>query len=694
MALDLALRLPGFEAGLRLVDSLADKLDALATKLEAVTAGAEKLGTVTGGSGTGGNGGGGGGRSSGAKLPKEPKEPRFVGGANQRLLQIEEQRVAAQGIQDAKKRTAVLEDLDAAETRARRAIVLNQRRKAQGDKYLQGDDLLQSFEKLNSFLKAMLSGNVVGAAKSAISFQEMFVPKPGGLNVAQKTARTFNAPPVNFPQAPAGAPASVPDLGEFLLPGGDLAKGVESLAGATEGAAAGAETLGGLLGVAGPIAIAVGVTALSLKLFSESVTRAADRLKGLADAITLGGGKAQDVTGLRSFGITPNQAAALAKAFRESISAGSGNPMAMVGASRLGIDPQLPRELGGTGNELELLNRALERLADLPEAERRSVARQNPIFEQFLPRMEAMNRNRGSLEADRRAENAISRSNPGALRGAQDLALAGERVSNAFDRIFTSLGAPVLEAAAWWTNRFADGLTTLSEMLATDGSALVRIINALNAPLGNLLQGMTGFYDLAQALGGHRRAKGETEPETAQDRVHGALGKLGSSLGKLGAAVTSPVARIGNAFNRIAAAFGKMTGGTGGGVLDLVAGGIERFAGFLERAAGWISQAFERIGAMFRQFIEKLPGGKQLLQGADALFANDPTKDLKAAQQAHAEALKAHTDAMHQHTLALRGGTYGGGDRIRGAVPSALKGSALKRATENQMLRELGAFSF
>jgi len=641
---------------MRLVDDLAEKLDRLGAKLESVAAGAEKIGGAAKTAGS---------RATGTSAPKTtaqkvdtaatvdtpsaPKAPKLPGGAEQRLLKIPEQRAQAALIEDTKLRIATLKDLDTAEFRARRSIVLNQRRLAQGAKALNADGLLESFEKLNHLMRLLAAGDVVGAARSATNFAGMFVPKEkdGGLNVIQRTARTFNAPnpfdEERLRKAIGGKPSGAPDLGEFALPKlsdfalPDAAKGAESLAGATEGAAAGVE---GLTAVMGPLALVVAAETAAVVAFVAVVKRASERLNSFATDIAIGGGSTRDVAGLQSYGIAPGQGAALAKAFRESISLGSGNLFSLLGAGRLGIAPQLPREYGGNVNELGLLNKALDRLSRLPAEERQSIARQNPVLEQFLPKLEAINRNRGALDRDQRRSDAIM-GDTGAAQSAQDVALQLGRVSVNFNLLFTALGKPGLKLAADGLGLLADAVGTLAEWAEKGQPVISAVVLAADPFLGTLKQ----IGDLFKIGGAVFKWAGDQWDRFVDDLRHSPFAFIAQGVDLLGEALNHLGPTLGGLIKRIAGVIA---------IVDPLAGAGLKFA------------------------------ADQLMQ--------DPTADLKASQKAHSQAMGAHTQAMMAHVHAM--GTYGGGQRTRSAIPSALKGTALQVATENQMLRDLGAFSF
>lgn len=101
-----------------------------------------------------------------------------------------------------------------------------------------------------------------------------------------------------------------------------------------------------------------------------------------------------------------------------------------------------------------------------------------------------------------------------------------------------------------------------------------------------------------------------------------------------------------------------------------------RFLPIMTQLADAAANALDRLSRLFDQLSEWWD--KQM---------GVPHKQQKAQE----DALKDHTAAMREHAQALRAGVYGGGERARGAMPSAWGGSNARNWTGQTAA--LGAFS-
>jgi hypothetical protein len=242
-----------------------------------------------------------------------------------------------------------------------------------------------------------------------------------------------------------------------------------------------------LLGVSGPIGLAITAAATVITAFSAAVHRAMEALVEFRSAALTSGGGAGDIGSLTAMGFSPSQASQAAQQF-SATSASSG--FAGYLRARAGVSQNVGGPMGEI-NKAGPLADVLKFIASLGTlAERQRAAMQGQLTA-YLPLIEAYRRHRDVIDADSLALTAVN--NGKASQGAADLQFQLGRLGQSFQLLLNAGLNPIMPVWAELIGGLADGVR--------DAAMFVNVLGQLYSKYAEFGTRIIGqFNEFASAL--------------------------------------------------------------------------------------------------------------------------------------------------------------------------------------------------
>lgn len=575
--------------------------------------------------------------------PSSSAGTRYIQGPNQRLAKIQEQMAIAEAEGD----QAALADLTIAKARALRAKHAGEKLVNRGQEGTTADGLLDIVGDIRKAVQAGLSGDAFGLVSSAVKGISFLQERPGGLNIEQMLG---NARGTRMIGGPATATASASPSGGGTLPAMTLHAATVHLHGLR---------LGGTGG--GPAARAVFDPNQRGAFSAEALRRAHHTI-----AARNGVGQLAQAAG------AAGRAAAGASGVGGAL-AGMGSVAAVAGPIAVAV--------GATVGALAIFTSAVTAAADSLSAIRRAEITSGGDSKDF-----------GRLQAL-----GLSPSQASTLAASVRNTAASDPWGQSAS---VSLGLPVpFDGSIQAMNEPAFLLAVIEQMAAMEkeGSRLLIATRLQSKELAIL-------SDL------YRRHSDTILSDAA------AMNSVSEAYGKDAAEFEYQMGRLGHGWQALSDAFS-------GAFLDDLSPIVDLAADALHGLAGWISEnemAVEGLVGSLVPFLGHLSSfGKMLgtfpelfgrivevgallmdsIKHPDHAFKNNEkamellTKPLRSdnGNDKVAEELRKNTEAVRKNTDALGVGVHGGGERVRGAMPSHLSGEALRQRLREQEII-LGAF--
>jgi hypothetical protein len=369
------------------------------------------------------------------------------------------------------------------------------------------------------------------------------------------------------------------------------AGGAGAAAAGAAGAAAGMSGAAALAAIAAPVAIAVGVFLVAVKLFTDNLVSSAKELTRFQEAMQISGGTAGTTSFLTALGMDPSAVPGMAAHARQAMAK---DPYAMIAGGRIGMPTQMDRKLAGTTDEAAFLGELIRRTAELATVEERLTTLRAFEMESMLPLIEVYRRHQREVQTSAQAQEAVTTAYG---EDAQDFMFQMNRLGQSIGRFLQALAGPWLDNAAGGMGMLADAFDGLTQLAVLLRPAIMSITYMF-----------TGLFGILLLLG---------DVTTRFWRI--------LSLG-----------------------------------LDILA---------------------DPMNAKLRE---------QNLKKMDEVALG--TLGISSGNKAHDDAMRAHTKALQDHGTAIKQvGQHGGGQRAGDALPTDLRGDALRKRLRNQEIM-LGAW--